>query len=162
MSRSRSEKLRLLAAHEAAAKALRDDLVAEARREVEENGTAPTWRLPHGRITTALTRNRVEIVDQDAFMDWLFQQHPTEVVERTVREVRNPAWLRRELEEMAAETPELADGIPGLVFVKGGEYRSTSFTLETDVKELMRNAAALYAAGAPAGAAMLGLDGSVK
>lgn len=62
------------------AKSLRSGLDAEARAELEQQGTAPTWRLKDiGTWSLPVTRESVAVTDPDAFLDWLAKEYPTEI-----------------------------------------------------------------------------------
>lgn len=166
---NRADLVRRLAAHKAAAAALEDALKRDARAEYEEQGTAPTWRLDGARVQVSLSTDRCVVADEETFMDWFAALLPDEVVTSTVRVVRNPAVLKQFLENIAAhgpvpdgETPrdlspgdttEAADGagqvVPGLRWVKGGEYVATSIYVDPTVKRRLAASAARYVEGAP-------------
>jgi hypothetical protein len=161
---NRADKIRAYALHAAAAAALKDSLEREAREEYEKTGTRPTWNLPAARVSVATVHAHAEVADPTAFFDYLEHRYPTEVVTRTVREVRDQRWLTDLMagwvELGPVEPPESAlpdeppgvrdhDGvvIPGLKWMAGGGYKSTSITVERDVKRELAAIAAAYAAG---------------
>lgn len=123
-------------------------LEADARAELERDGTAPTWRIP-GLATVPLgtTKPRVDVVDGDAYMVWLLDRYPDEV-QPSVR----PAFdirLRAEAAKLGDPVdPRTGELIPGLRFVPGGQAKGVSVRAADGVKERM---------AAEAGA-LLGLD----
>jgi hypothetical protein len=161
---NRADKIRAYALHNAAALALKAELEREAREEYEESGTRPTWTLPAARVSGATHHDHAEVADPVAFFDYLEHRFPTEVVTKTVREVRNQRWLNDLLEAwvalgpveppaggLADEPPGVRDEdgvlIPGLKWMAGGGYKSTSITVDPAVKRDLAAIAAAYAAG---------------
>lgn len=136
-----------IAAHEAAAKALRGALETEAREELTENHTAPSWTLNDGsRVVVSTSSGGAVVTDEAALIDWARQAYPGELVERTVVEFRTPAFRKRVIEALARET--LAGGWelpPFLSWTPKGEYRSTSITIASETKERMEASARIYA-----------------
>lgn len=130
------------------AAALRDALGSDARAELAEQGTAPTWRARHITIGTTLTRDAVVVVDDDAFTVWVSRRFPTEVVTSTV--VR-PAFARGLLAGAArrGDPPCTGDGevIPGVVFRPGGQVRSVSLTPSAELSAWLDAAAEDIVAG---------------
>lgn len=142
---NRAELVRRLAAHEAAAKALRSALETEARAELEENGTAPSWRLNDG--TTVVVRcstGGLVVTDEDAFVAWARSQFPMEFVEETTVRFRNEGFRKRLIEGLDAFS---VDGeLPAFVGrTASGAYRSTSITIAPDTKDRMAASARKYA-----------------
>jgi len=148
-----------IAAHEAAAKAIREALVAEARAELDENGTAPSWTLGDGsRVVVSTTTGGPVVTDEDAFIDWARKVFPDELVERTVVEFRTPAFRKRVIAELAdACSRRNCDLPPFLGLAPKGEYHSTSITIAPGTKERMARSAREYAL---AGETMPELEGS--
>ncbi len=153
-----------LAAHRAATEALERALKDDAEQEYVTNGTVPTWRIGSSRITGAVNHTRVEIVNQDEFMEWARDRCPDEVAEVTRLEFRNPAVQEKIREELLLKSTETypslaawspgdtapvvidegAEVVPGVRFVKGGGYRSTSITIDPAVKRDMARLALEY------------------
>jgi len=124
---NRAELTRGIVACETLARELRAALTADARSEFDEQGTAPTWRLPGLTVSTAMTADSVAVVDEAAFTAWVAKAYPTEV--ETVTAVR-PAFRAKLLGDAAGrgDPPCSADGevIPGVEFRPGGEFRAVS------------------------------------
>jgi hypothetical protein len=148
-------------AHKAAAEAIRTELEKEARREALE-GTRVTWSTPGVAAYASLEHSTAVISDPEAFMDYLEQHFPTEVVRREIREVRVQSWLSAKLEEWAKLGPvppregalpdELPgvrepDGtvIPGLKFKRGGAFKSLTLRPEGEAKRRLDMIARRYA-----------------
>lgn|SRR6185436_7556883 len=166
--------VRQLAALEALAGAMREALKDEARSEFEGNGTAPSWRLPDGSLVVGSVHgDRCEVTDADAFMAWLVEHMPQVV--HTVVVPRDPKVVTAFLAEVAesgprpdpttGERPDLEPGdqgdnaadIPGVVFVKGGLFKTITVTVEPTAKRKLKAAAQAYLAGATDGLDLGGL-----
>lgn len=144
---NRAELIQRIAAHEAAAHALREALEAEARGELEENGTAPSWTLSDGsKVAVRVSSGAPVVVDEEAFIDWARMVFPGELVERTTVSFRNDAFRRRVIVEMAQKCRERGVEPPAwLAWTSRGEYRSTSITIAPETKERMAASARVYA-----------------
>lgn len=145
---NRAELVRRLIAYEAAAKEIKRALRAEGEHEHRENGTTTGHRMAYARVTGSETADHLDVVDADAFLAYLAGRYPSEVTTRTVQVVRNTDWLAQvkdalarmsrleydeipEGEERPSRGPVVdADGtiIPGVAFVPGGDYITTSVT----------------------------------
>lgn len=140
-----------IAAHEAAAAALREALTTEARNELIENHTAPSWRLRDGSlVAVSMTQPHLRVLDEDAFIAHSRDKYPDEFVEVTEIRWRNPAFRKRILAELTAmplvvEAAHERGELEFLEFVKGGEYRTTSITIAPETKERMAASARTYA-----------------
>jgi hypothetical protein len=111
--------------------ALREQLTADARAEFEEQGTAPTWRLPDiGTVTLPVSNEAVYVTNEAALVEWAKRDWPTEVV--TVEKIR-PAFLQVLLSNVAVPAGEVAvdsgsgEIIPGLSVRPAGTPGSLSF-----------------------------------
>lgn len=154
---NRAEVIMRYLAHRAAAAAFREALEADARAELEEHQTAPTWRLPFATVPTAVEHDGVEIVDETKLITYLERKHPDEV--KTVKAVRNPQWLGLLLNEAAergapaGEDPEQrivdADGeeIPGVKFRPGGRFKSISVVPTDALRRRLAKVAESYING---------------
>lgn len=136
-----------IAAHEAAAAALREALTNEARAELTKNHTAPSWTLEDGsRVVVSTSTGGAVVTDEAAFIDWARRAYPGELVERTVVEFRTPAFRKRVIAELAAHARgEGADLPPFLDWTPAGVYRSTSITIAPETKARMAASAREYA-----------------
>lgn len=144
---NRADMIARIAAHEAAATALRGALETEARNELVENRTAPSWTLDDGsRVVVRTSTGGAVVTDDDAFIAWARGAYPGELVERTTVSFRTDAFRKRVIEALARET--LAGGWelpPFLAWTSKGEYRSTSITIAPETKERMAASAREYA-----------------
>lgn len=147
---NRSDKIRAIAAYEALAKALRDQLASEARAEIEQDGTVPTWRSPGVAVAVATSNPTITVTDEAAFTEWVASRWPTEVEEIHTVRVR-PAWRSKVLGDAIrrGDPPCADDGevIPGCQYNPGGGFRSVSLTPERSTREALKLLAAEYAAG---------------
>lgn len=166
MPRSKAELVALALAHEAAAKALRSELEARAEQAWLTDGSAITDRLDIATVSTSTSQDTVIIVDDDDFLTWVKRHHPTEVVDKfeRVTRLRNPRWARKRIQDFRPVAPadvikemppdatvtvvdEDGEKVPGVVWVRGGRFRSISVRPEAAAAERLRGAAELYAAG---------------
>jgi hypothetical protein len=137
-------------AYKAATAALHDAIKADGKHEFEENGAAPTYRLGFATASASVTNERAVIIDQAAFMGYLVGRYPTEVETYTAYRVRNPEWLTRLLEALAALGPG-GDGkvivdlegtvIPGLEYTPGGDFVTVGVVAQGAVKRRLAKAA---------------------
>lgn len=143
---NRAELVQRIAAHEAAARALRAALETEARLELEENRTAPSWTLEDGSKVVVRTSSGGPVVtDEDAFIAWARTAYPGELVEKTTVSFRTDAFRRRVVEELAAYCRSSGRELPPfLAYASKGEYRSTSITIAAETKDRMEEQAKLY------------------
>ncbi|HXO86071.1 MAG TPA: hypothetical protein VN803_11165, partial [Gemmatimonadales bacterium] len=129
-----------------AAAALREALANEAKAELVENHTAPSWTLPDGsRVVVSTTSGGPVVTDWDAFIDWARQEYPGEMIERTVVEFRNPNFRKRVIAELTEACFEHSRDLPPFLgLAPKGEYRSTSITIAPETKERMAASARQY------------------
>ena len=135
---NRKDLIRRYLLYKEAAKLLHEALKAEGEIEHRENGSVSTHRVGFATAAGAATQDHVEVTDRDALIGYLAGAYPTEIVVRTVHEVRNPEWLTRLLENWAIAGPEDEQGavadlttgvvVPGVRWVQGGEYITTGVT----------------------------------
>lgn len=131
----------LAAAAKTRAAAARELLDAQAKAELEEQGMAPTWRMPLvGTVSLPVTLEGVYIADGNAFMDWLQQRYPAAV--DIVRAV-NPQWQRK-LESVFAPNGDVVvdtttgEVVPGYGVRRGGQAMSLRIVPSSDAKALAR------------------------
>lgn len=144
---NRADRIRLLAVLDAMAGEIRRDLKADAAAEFIKEGMAPTWKADGITAAASRTHDRVEIADEDEFMVWLLENHPEWV--RTVVVPINPEQIKQYLASLATFGPSLEEDepmpepgrsaptyarVPGLLWVRGGEFKTVSVTVETPVK----------------------------
>lgn len=121
---------------------LREQLSAEARAELEEQGTAPTWRIPDvATVAASVTHESVYVADPAVWARWVESRYPTEVERVTV--VR-PAWQAGFLDAALAEYGESGERVvvdtssgevvPGLAVRSGGEFGGVSIRVSRDAK----------------------------
>lgn len=157
--RTSKELFQLYAAHKAAAAALEAELKGRAL-DAHEAGELASGPLPGvGRVTLAFAHDAAAVVDEQAFLRFLQQRLPDEVV--TVLAPRNPNWVKVYLESLIPDDPDetppgkpttmhTPDGasVPGVVWTKGGKLTSVSLAVERDVQRRLGVAAKQYATGA--------------
>lgn len=127
----------IAAAATARAGKYRDELDTQAREELAEQGTAPTWRLPElGTIALPVSKAAVYVSDIDALKKWVEANRPSEIT--TVTEIR--ASYQRALLDAVVATPDgvLLNGevVPGLSVRPGGVPQSLRFTIAPDVRQV--------------------------
>lgn len=110
------------------AKALRMDLDADARAELEEQGTAPTWRLADiGTWSLPVSKDAPTLDDVPAFVEWVKSRWPSEVFE-----VVNPVFQRALLARLtpvgeAVMDERTGEVVPGLGVRPGGQPMTLRF-----------------------------------
>jgi hypothetical protein len=147
---NRAQQVEALAACEALAKALRENLNADARAEFVEQGCAPSWRLPGFTVSTSLTSDVIAITDEAAFKAYVAERYPTEIETVTITRVRQ-AWQGGMFAKLLAAGEPLSDDegtvVPGLEFRPGGDFRSVSLLPKSATKLRLATVAAEIAAG---------------
>lgn len=148
---NRAEKVRQALIWEAAAKKAyaraarwRDQLTAEARTELAEQGSAPTWRFPEiGTALLPVTQQAVVVVDPDAFLKYVQGNRPDGV--ETIVRVR-PSFQTRLLTQVEAD----ADGnvlddegtvVPGLAVRQGGQPMTLRLSPTREASQVLGEAA---------------------
>lgn len=111
-------------------------LDAEARAELEQHGTAPSWRMPGiGSVALSMSREAAVVADAPALTAWVAERHPTEV-EHVVREAFRKTLLTRSTPAgdvvVDSETGEI---IPGLGVRPGGTPRALTITPTRDARD---------------------------
>lgn len=109
---------------QARATQLRLQLAEDARAELDEQGTAPTWRIPGvATVTLPVTRSTVVVGDPVALTQWMVSRRPDEV-ELAIRKASLTALLRQV--EVDGDLIFLPGGevVPGLATRPGGEPRA--------------------------------------
>jgi hypothetical protein len=122
----------------ARADAARQRLDEEARAELAEQGTAPTWRLPDiGSVTLPLSQETVYVADEKALLEWC-KSTPGESVVETVERVM--PWYVADLLRCYARVvdgqvvDEDGEVIPGLGVRPGGVPLALSFRPSHEAK----------------------------
>jgi len=111
----------------ARAAAVRADMNADARAELAEQGTRPTWRTDIGTWSLPVSEEAPTVTDGAALVAWCKQRYPSEVVE-----VVNPAFqtaLLARLEPVGQVVMDPATGevVPGLGVRPGGVPQALRF-----------------------------------
>lgn len=125
--------------------ALRSVLMLDARAEFEEQGSAPTWRMPDlATVATAVTHGSVSVADEYTFRRWVAERHPDQLYVPTER-VRE-AWQAEFLAKLTVADGVASDSegevIPGLRVKEGGEFSGISIRATAAAKELFGSIAA--------------------
>ena len=114
----------------------RAELDAEARAELEAQGTAPTWRIPGlGTVSLPVSKEAAVVADTAAFAAWCAQRHSANV--ETVTVVR-PAFQAALLARVVCDgdvvvDPDTGEAIPGLAVRPGGQPRALTIRADRDV-----------------------------
>lgn len=122
---------------------VRADLDADARAELAEQGTAPTWRLADmGTWSLPISKETVYVSDEAALLAWVEKHYPDEV--QTSKRVR-PAFLGGLLGavETAGDVVCVGGGevVPGLAVRPGGTPQALRFKPSTDAQKVAAAAA---------------------
>lgn len=114
---------------------LRADLAADAKAEYEEQGTAPTWRIPDvATVSASVSHEAAYVDDERAFVRWVTERYPDEVV-TSVR----PSWQKAFLSAATIDGDSVADRstgevVPGLGVREGGRLTGVSIRATSDAK----------------------------
>lgn len=131
----------LLESFAAEAKRLADErraaLAERARKQLESDGIAPTWRLPEvATVTLGVTKTAAFVADEAKLLAWVHAKHPGHL-EEIVR-VR-PAFLAQLLAAVVVEgevvaDPETGEIVPGIGVRHGGRPDKLSIRAAAGVK----------------------------
>lgn len=116
-------------------------LQADANAEFEEQGTAPTWRLPDiAQVVLPVSKTSAVVRDEEALAKWVNLHRPDEVSLRV-----RPSYVEalRKGARIDGDVVFDRDGtvIPGMGVSKGGIPKSVSLTPEADAKAVAAEAA---------------------
>lgn len=158
---NRAELVRAIVACEAAAREFRAALGTDALSEWEDQGVAPTWRMPGVTVSCSVTHASVVVTDEAKFLDWVKDRYPTEV--ETIVRVR-PAFLNLLLPSLVerGDPPCTEEGevIPGLTYNPGGSFSSLSIRATSELKGQLTLAAREMVSGSrPLALPGVGSDG---
>lgn len=129
------------------AKEVRTALDTEARAELEQQGTAPSWRMPDiGTVALPLSKEAPVVSDIAALLTWCKERYPTEVV--AVEQIR-AAFQTALLGRVACAgdvviDPTTGEIVPGMSVRPGGVAKSLSITPGAGVKAVFAAAGAQW------------------
>ena len=120
---------------------LRDELAADARAEFDEQGAAPTWRIPDLATVAASVSHESAYVEHEAeFTRWVAERYP-----HNIAQVVRPAFAKVLLESAAihyhgadliAADPETGEVIPGVAVRPGGVFAGLSIRPTSAAREV--------------------------
>lgn len=121
--------------------AFRAMLQVDANAEYDEQGTAPTWRLPDiAKVVLPVSKATAVVRDEGALTKWVHLRNPDEV-ELRVR----PSYVEalRAGARIDGDVVTDKDGtvIPGMAAVPGGKPKTVMLTPEADAKAVAAEAA---------------------
>lgn len=132
---------RVAAQAKARAGRFRAMLQAEANAEFEEQGTAPTWRLPEiASVVLPVTHTSAVVRDEKALAKWVSVRRPDEV-EMRVRSSYVEALRKGARIEGDVVMDKEGTVIPGMAVEPGGVPRSVTLTPEAGAKVVATEAA---------------------
>ena len=134
-------------------KELRSALDADARAELVEHGTAPTWRLDIGTWTLPVSKETAYVADEAALLAWVKERNPTEV--ETTERIR-PAFLTALLGWLdiitdEAIVPDTGEVVPGVGVRPGGQPQALRFRAAGDAQAVADQHAEQLVKGITAG-----------
>lgn len=118
----------------------REQLAADARAELSEQGTAPTWRMPDlATVTLPVSKESVTLADIDALTKWAAERYPSEV--EMVAQIR-PAWIAAIPQWTTVEGDVVCDAatgeiVPGLAVRPGGQPGALTIRASTAAKAVL-------------------------
>ena len=142
---SRVDLLRTRMFAEALLAATKEALGNEAALEWDQ-GTAVSWRTPYGTLSASITNDTLAIENEQVFLRWLRESHPTEVVE--VLAPVNPNWVNVQKAKIAELVKAgKQDAPPGTKLVEGGAFSHLSHNqVPTGLKGRLKTQATLLLA----------------
>jgi len=131
----------LAAAAKAKSAHLRGELEADARTEYEQQGMAPTWRMPDvGTVILPIASQQIVVADEDKLIAWVADRDPAMV--ESIQRV-NGTHLVGILSHAVAEgdvacDPRTGEVIPGLAVRAGGQPMALSIRPSSDARAIAR------------------------
>lgn len=133
----------LAAAAKAKSAVYREQLDTQARAELEQQGMAPTWRLPDiGTVTLPVSQETLYVADVKARDAWLAQHYPDAILEEVVHTADRV--FVAQLEKRLAVTdglivdPGTGMEVPGYAIRPGGMPQSLTIRPTSDAKAIVR------------------------
>lgn len=114
----------------------RTRLAERARKQLAEDGIAPSWHLPAvAKVTLAVTKTALHVADERKLTEWVIARFPDET-ERTVKARFITALLGRlKVEGDVAVDPATGEIVPGIGVRQGGQPANLSVKAEPGVKD---------------------------
>ncbi|WP_203832991.1 hypothetical protein, partial [Actinoplanes lobatus] len=118
---------------------LRQQLADDARAELDQQGTAPSWRLPDlGTVALPLSKETAYISDIAALLAWCQQRYPGEV--ETIHQVRasfQAALLARTVPAGdVVVDPQTGEIVPGMSVRPGGVPGALTIRASREAKQV--------------------------
>lgn len=113
-------------------------LSERARKQLADDGIAPSWTLPEvAKVTLGTTKTAPYVADMAKLTAWVAAKHPSEL-EQTVR----AAFVTRLLGQVqicgeVVADPETGEIVPGIAVRKGGLPGNLSIKAEPGIKPAM-------------------------
>lgn len=100
---------------------LRQMLAADARAELEEQGTAARWVVPEvATVSLPISREAVAVQDPTALAGWVARRYPAEVVPAVRPAFGKVLLARLSHDGETVSDPETGEVVPGLTVRAGG------------------------------------------
>lgn len=123
------------------AAAYRAELTTQAAAEYEQQGMAPSWKLPDvGRVVLPTTEAAAYVTDAGALLKWVAERFPGEIEEIVqVNSVFAAALHKRVVvDEDRVVFPDTGEIVPGYGVRPGGVAKSLTITPTADAKGVAR------------------------
>lgn len=113
----------------------RDELGLKARKQLEEDGTAPSWHVPAvAKVTLGVTKTAAYVSDVAKLTAWAAARHPQQI-EQVIRPAFVTSLLASlEIEGEVAVDKETGEIVPGIGVRQGGMPKNLSIVAERGVK----------------------------
>lgn len=118
----------------------RRSLDERARKQLNEEGIAPSWELPNvAKVTLALTKQALFVADVDKLTAWMGARRPEAVEQVAQLKPGAAAQLVGTLiiDGDVAVDPETGEIVPGIGVRKGGQPKSLSVVQADGVKAVV-------------------------
>lgn len=121
----------------------------QARKELAEHGTAPTWRMPEiAQVVLPLSKQKIEVSNPEQLLAWVQHRHPGEVETVTTTAIRASfltvltGGSALKVDGDVVVDPDTGEIVPGLSVRKGGQPGTLRITAEPGVRAVVGAAVA--------------------
>ncbi len=128
-------------AAKAKAAAFRRELETAATAEYEQQGMAPSWRLPLiGQVILPVSETAIVVTDEAALTKWVADRYPEQVEQVTRIRPAYAAGLTKRLavDEGAVFDPQSGEAVPGVEVRQGGQPKALTIRPTADAKSIAR------------------------
>jgi len=141
------------------AASVRADLNADARAELAEQGTRPTWRTEMGTWSLPVSEEAATVTDGAQLARWVKQRYPTEIVETVNPAFQTALLARLQPNGDVVVDPSTGEVVPGLGVRPGGVPLTLRFRADATAQAVAADAAKQLVDNVAAGLGILPAEG---